>query len=175
MENIDKKLKFGTGRENEYAGEEIRIAGILKEKMSEDEVALVVYKLEKLAKENDEVVAKILAHPKVIERYDVDAYDGLELYPKAPVQLPLHFIRDGLWKIKHLDGSNLFTYGFFNQDGTYNVEAFLSWFREDIDFNKLRLEQLEKTGDLMITDPTKVRIKTVELQEEKPAKKETIH
>ena len=111
-----------------------------------------------------------------MERYDVDAYDGLELHPKAPVQLPLHFIKSGFWKIQHLNNDNLFASGFLNQDGAYNSEALLNWFREDLDFNKLRLEQLEQTGDLMITDPTKVRIKTVELEgDEEPNKKETIH
>lgn len=178
MERIDKKLGQDLKRENEYAGEEIRIAEILKTRISEEEVAKIVFELEKIAKEDDRVVAKILAHPRVIERYDLDAYDGLTLQPKAPAQLPMHFIRDGLWKIKHLDEDNLFASGFLNQDGTYIVDVLLSWFREDLDFNKLRLEQLEKTSELMITDPTKVRIRKVELEEEKTKKsnkKETIH
>ena len=50
MEKLDKKSGYDLKRENEYAGEEIRIAEILKTKMSEEEAARTIFELEKIAK-----------------------------------------------------------------------------------------------------------------------------
>ena len=171
MEKVEKKLMPDLLRENEYAREELRLAELLKKRLSEGEIANLIFELEKLAKENDNVVAKILSHPKIIENYDVDAYDGLELKIRPPLQLPVYFMKDGLWKMRHLDESNLLADSFARGE-SYDTQALLDWFREDLSFNKLRLQQLQKTGSIMITDPTKVRIKKIDLGEDTPQDKE---
>ncbi len=183
MKNIEKKAQPDFKRENDYAGEELRIAEILKTKMSEEEVARVIFEIEKIARGTDEVIKKILSNPKVIEEYDVSAYDGFELHPKPPARLPLHFIKDGLWELKNLNKNNLFALIFFNEDESYNSDKLLKWLRENLEFNRLRLHQLEETGDLMVTDPTKVRIRKVEIgsenddkdEKDEEDKKPTIH
>lgn len=172
---MSERIKFekrveGQSRENEYAREVIRIIELLKTKVSEEEAVRIAAELEKIAKENDEVVAQILGHPKVKETYDIDEYDGKVLFSKLLNKLSAHFIRDGLWKMRNLTESVLIR-PFMGLKGEYNDGALLEWFRQDLDFNKVRLEQIQKTGDLLVTDPNKVRVKKRK-QEELPKNKE---
>lgn len=176
MEKIEKIPVTDSKRENEYAREELRLARVLKGKISEDGAADIVLKLEKLFKENDEIVASILSHPQIIENYDVDAYDGLELKAKPPAEFPIHFIRDGLWLMRHLDESNLSA---FDRGQNFDAQGLLDWLQKDVSFNRLRLQQLQETGSVMITDPAKVRIKKINLGQNSPPDKtdgkKTIH
>jgi len=174
MEITEKKPLPDFRRENEYAGEVIRIFNLLKTKMSEEEAVQSVADLEKYAKEDDEIVKKILINPRVVEQYEVGAYDGLELHALPPAKFPVHFILDGLWKLKNLNENKLSVFS-HNGDNSYDRDGLIAWFNEDINFNKLRLEHLEKTGDLMVTDPTKVRIKKVETNKDPEDKKITLH
>src|SRR3989344_607457 len=162
MEITEKKPLPDFRRENEYAGEVIRIFNLLKTKMSEEEAVQSVADLEKYAKEDDEIVKKILINPRVVEQYEVGAYDGLELHVLPPTKFPVHFILDGLWKLKNLNENKLSAFS-HNDDSPYDRNGLIDWFNEDVSFNRLRLKQLEKTGDLMVPDLTKVRIKKVEI------------
>lgn len=167
--------------ENKYAREIFRIFDLLKQKMSEEEAIQIVARLEEYAKENDEVVRKILNNPEVKERYDVDAYDGTELRQRPPHNEIIHFVRDGLYLLRDLNRSNVFANVFWEMDGSFKEDEFFEWFNGHLHFNKLRIEQLKTTGDLRITDPTKAYVKKKlmerendEFQKEKP-QEETGH
>lgn len=143
--------------DDEYAGEVVRVVEILAKFLPEWQAVNIVSQLEASAKEADRLVAHLLSRPDVINRYDVDSYDGIELKSRSSVEFSIHFIRSGSWSMKNLDVNSLMAFSSFDSQ-RYRSDMLLEWFRKDLEFTKLRLDELDRSGTISILDKEKVRI-----------------